>query len=325
MTNTIASIKFPEGFLPCMAFNIRETEHTYPIKDEPWANWYNFWLRASYKLRIHLAQEGKTAKSFAATGTSNGIDALVANLTFREIERIVLIDLDERVVPIAEENVRRFFKTKEIMAFAGSLVEPLIQRRINVDVVYANLPILPNGGDLTQGCRRSSRYEKGLFAGAKTEDWIKKYLLEVYYVLLVQAKGVLNHGGSVICAIGGRIPYSVIEKVIEEAGFKAEELLTGFKVQTEPWEVFSGFADAEKDGVTFDFYRYDEAVAALRSYRLESGRNLDEPFIELDKEELRKIIEPYKITAKQVHKMYLRNNYAKIGHVVHMVRAVKND
>ncbi|MBI2135813.1 hypothetical protein HYU06_01960 [Candidatus Woesearchaeota archaeon] len=45
----------------------------------------------------------------------------------------------------------------------------------------------------------------------------------------------------------------------------------------------------------------------------------------MSKEELRKIIEPYRITAKRAHQLYLRNNYKRIGHVVHMVRAVKKD
>lgn len=321
MTERTTTITLP------LELRITETDHTYPVKDDIWANWYAFGLRAFERLRDVLEQEGKTVESFATIGTSNGIDAIAASLVFEGLHTIVLADIDRRVLQVASDNFKRHNKKKRVINLPGSLIEPLTSylKKTDFDLIYANLPILPNGGDLAQGYRRASRYEKGLFARANSEDKIKKYLLDPYYALLLQAKDVLAPRGSVICAIGGRIPYSVIEKVIEEAGFKAEELLTGFKMQTEPWEVFSGFADAEKDGVTFDFYRYDEAVAALRSYRLESGRNLDEPFIELDKEELRKIIEPYKITAKQAHKMYLRNNYAKIGHVVHMVRAVKND
>lgn len=308
-----------------LELRITETDHTYPVKDDIWANWYAFGLRAFERLRDVLGQEGKTVESFATIGTSNGIDAIAASLVFQDLQQVVLTDLDERVVPVAKENFKRYFKSKKVTALTGSLLEPLIEQRIAVNLVYANLPILPNGGDLNQGYRRASRYEKKLFAESKTEDWIKKYLLEPYYALLLQAKDVLTPRGSVICSIGGRIPYPVIEQVIEKAGFKSQELLTGFKVQTEPWEVLPGCADAEKDGVTFDFYSYDEAVAALRSFRLGSGRNLEEPFIDIDKEELRKIIEPYKITAKQAHKMYLKNNYATIGHVVYIVRAVKND
>ncbi len=319
MTQRTTTITLP------LELRITETDHTYPVKDDIWANWYAFGLRAFERLRDVLEQEDRMITSFATTGTSNGIDAIVASLVFQDLQHVVLTDLDERVVPVAKENFKRYFNSKKVIALTGSLLEPLIEQRIAVNLVYANLPILPNGGDLVQGYRRASRYDKGLFDAAKTEDWIKKYLLESYYALLLQAKDVLTPRGSVICSIGGRIPYSIIEQVVEKAGFKAEELLTCFKVQTEPWEVLPGCADAEKDGVTFDFYRYDEAVAALRNHRMESGKSLDEPFIDLYKEELRKIIEPYKITAKQAHEMYLKNNYTKIGHVVHMVRAVKNE
>ncbi|HIH43225.1 TPA: hypothetical protein HA246_06285 [Candidatus Woesearchaeota archaeon] len=308
-----------------LELRVIETDHTYPVKDDIWSNWYTFGLRAFERLRDELKQEGRPITSFATTGTSNGIDAIAASLVFENLQEVALIDLDERVVPVAKQNYLRYFSGKNVSAFAGSLLEPLVEKGITADLIYANLPILPNGGDLIQGYRRSSRYEKGLFAQAKTEDWIKNYLLEPYYALLLQAKDVLTPRGSVICSIGGRIPYSVIEQVIEKAGFKTQKLLTGFKVQTEPWEVLPGCADAEKDGVTFDFYRYDEAVAALRNHRLSSGKILEEPFMDLNKEELKKIIEPYKITAKQAHEMYLKNNYAKIGHVVHIVRAMKKD
>src|SRR3989338_1327751 len=132
--------------------SISETQHTYPVKKNIWDNWYPFALRAFEKLRDKLKCVKVT--SFASIGTSNGIDAIAAYLVFEGLKEIVLTDIDRRVLPIAIENVRKYAKKSEIIALHGSLCEPLIQRGIKVDVIHANLQLLPNGGDLNKGYRR---------------------------------------------------------------------------------------------------------------------------------------------------------------------------
>ncbi len=292
---------------------LHETDFTYPIKDVAWDNWFPF----AYIAFRRLAEEENVVRSFATIGTGNGADAIGAFHAFKDLQKIVITDIDKKVVSISEENVKRNTKGINLIALQGSLCKPLKSRGIRVDLIYENLPNIPDADNIIEGYRRSSRFEAGSISVGNEK--MKKYLLESHFASLIEAKESLNSRGSVICSIGGRVPYDLLHGMIQSAGYSSEELLAGFKVQTEPEEVFPGYAKAERGGVDFDFFRYNEAVESLKNNEME------EPFIELRGDELKNLLGPYRISAKESLELYDKDPSYKIGHTVHMIRAIKKD
>lgn len=288
---------------------VRETDFTYPIKDDNWENWFSFFHRALQRL------DNRQIRSFAAVGTGSGADAIGALYALPNLETLVITDIDERVVPIAEANVRKYSGRTNLVTLAGSLCQPLKERGIKVDLIYENLPNISDAGHIINGYRRASRYKSGSFDVC--DDKAKLWLLESHLAALIDAREALNPNGSVICSIGGRVPYDKLRYVVESAGYNFGELIAGLKIQTEQDEVVQDYAKAENENVTFDFYKYDEAVKFLKS------RGMKHPFIELNGEELKNLLKPYRISAKEALELYRQNPQYRVGHTVHMIRAIK--
>ncbi len=289
---------------------IEEAPFTYSIKDEIWDNWFPF----AYIAFQRLNQE--KVKSFATIGTGSGADAVGALHTFVNLDTLVLTDVDERVVPIARGNVERYARDVNVVALTGSLCQPLREHGVKVDVIYENLPNVQDAEEIINGYRRASRYVAGSFD--VNDEQARAYLLESHLASLIEAKESLNLNGSVICSIGGRVPYDRLISLVESTGYRFQELVAGFKVQTEPEEVLPGYAEAERGDVAFDFYKYDDAVEFLRS------RGMKKPFIDLQGNELKELLTPFRISAKEALELYQQDKSYKIGHTVHMIRATKN-
>jgi len=124
-------------------------------------------------------------------------------------------------------------------------------------------------------------------------------------------------------SIGGRVPFHVLRNLVESAGYEFSELIAGFKRQTEPWEVLPGYAEAEKDGIKFDFYVHNEVVRYL------IAEGFKEPFVGLDGIALKSLIEQFKISARgalaiyEKSRRYENDPSVNVGHTVHMLRARK--
>lgn len=305
MTSTdITDILYAGGIRIDHGVFVRETSFTYPLKKNVWDNWLPFAFIAFGKL-------GKEVKTFATIGTGCGADAIGAHYAFPKLEVVVVTDIDERVVPVAAENVKRY--EKNCIGLTGSLCEPLRKHGITVDVIYENLPNIPDAEAIVNGYKRSSRYRAGSFE--VHDHVIKAFLLESHFATLIEAKESLNDGGSVICSVGGRVPYVLLRRMVESAGYEFRDLVSGLKVQTEPEEVLSGYAEAEKGDVTFDFYKMDEATKSLEH------QGLKKPFIELPGHQLKELLVSFRISAKEALKLYRQDPSYNIGHVVHMIGA----
>ncbi|MDO8661477.1 MAG: hypothetical protein Q7K43_06305, partial [Candidatus Woesearchaeota archaeon] len=157
------------------------------------------------------------------------------------------------------------------------------------------------------------RFDAGSMAGS--DIGAKEYLLESHLAFLIDAKKSLAPNGSAICSIGGRMPYDILRSIIESAGYVFQELVAGLKVQSEPEEVLSGYAAAEKGCIVFDFYKYDRAVRFLKR------EGITKPFIALTGCELKRLLEPYRISAHEALTLYKKDCFYRIGHTVHMIRA----
>ena len=288
-----------------------ESEYTYPLKTEVWDNWLPF----AYRAFRRIANE-TSVRSFASIGCGSGADAIGAMCAFLDVERIVVTDVDPRIIPLAQRNVEKYAQSRKVIALQGSLCHPLREAGITVDLMYENLPNLPVNGTRDLG----STYDSSIIPSGRKE--LADYLLSSHQALLRDAKDRLNPGGSIICSIGGRVPSSLLREMVQQEGYYFQELVCGFKVQTEPGEVLVGYAHAEKGAITFDFYDYEKAAARL----MQSGF----PFVytfpkDVSAEELKEILCPYRISAQEALERYRANENIKVGHVVQMIRAKKMD
>lgn len=119
---------------------LEEAPYTYPIKEKVWDNWLPFAYRAFSK----IAQRRKNIRSFATIGCGSGADAIGAYYAFPKLETIILSDIDELVSTLARENVLRNTRSINVQALFGSLCAPLSNQDIHVDLIYENLPNIPD-------------------------------------------------------------------------------------------------------------------------------------------------------------------------------------
>lgn len=299
---------------------VRELEReSYPIKtDDMWKNWFMFAFKAFKKM------QGTKIRSFATLGTGPGIDAIGASVIFENLAQLVITDIDMKIINLAKENVLLNLggKNIELVELCGSLCTPLEENGIKVDLIYENLPNIPEATQIINNRMAASFFNPTSVQMATAQEVealteiAEKYLLMTHFAVWNSAKDCLDRNGSVISSIGGRVPYSIFIKLVEGSGYLFSELAAGFKVQTEPEEVIGGYARLEqKNGVNFEFYKYAEAIELLH------GAGVTYPFAHENGAELKDIIEKAKVNANEA-KNLSRNNIL-IGHTVHMIRAQK--
>lgn len=228
--------------------------HTYEVDPKaPKDNWLYSACCGFQRLRTQLITEGRPTETFASIGTGSGIDGVFAHRIFRP-RRIILSDCHEAVTPLADQNARDNIKDDtEIITLTGNLCEPMRERGLKADIIYANLPLIPEKGDVSAGML-SSTFAPSDFLDKAPEEY-RRYLLGMKYLFLKDAKDVLTERGSVVVNLGGRVPVDLVKQMFRECGYTYQELFRMFKVQSQPEEVLPGFAKAEaRHGIEFDFY-----------------------------------------------------------------------
>ncbi len=204
--------------------------------------------------REYRKRYGKPS-SFATIGTGVGIDAIGA-CEILQPEKLIITDIHPEIPSLAKQNLKNNGSCADAIALTGDLCHPLVENNLQVDLLYANLPNVPSEEPVLVG-RRSATYFQGKI---HCPDVFEHHLLSHQYSFLRQAKSALEKGGAVISAIGGRLPYEILTDLFAKAGYAMQELVSTFKYQTEPEDVLSGYAKAEKQyGTEFDFYHYPEA------------------------------------------------------------------
>lgn len=285
----------------------RFNEHTYEFDPDIKNNWLYAAFKGFQVLGDRLASEGKSADTFVAVGTGSGLDAIGASHIFQP-NAVVLTDIHPRVVPLAEQNAKGNILKGSVVGLTGDLCEPLRQHNIKADVIYANLPLIPDDDETILGGMRSSSFvSRSRFEKAPKK--YKRYLLGMIHAFLEDAKESLNPDGSVVINLGGRVPVELVKELFAECGYEYEELYTMLKAQSQPEEVLPGFSQVEaKEGVEFDFYKFDEAEAALQ--------NVDTAT--LSAQELKDLLAPYRVTAMEA--LALHRSGTRIGQIVQVIR-----
>jgi methylase of polypeptide subunit release factors len=290
---------------PGKKIRIRIDPQMYSIKPETEANWVWHAFRGFGIVQQQLFAAGIRPQTFAAIGTGSGVDAIGASLFFPSLRRLIVTDVEDRIVWLAAENVRMNVSDElTVEGFVGDVCLPLAKAGSIVDVIYTNLPNIP----ITHAAE--GIIDHGTFyhpADDNVDDGVlEQYLLGLQYRFLLSAKRVLSERGFVIMMIGGRVPYEMFDRLASAAGYRFEEVLCCLKVQTEAKNVASGYAAAERKGVEFDFYKFDQASAAL------SGAQ------QLDGRELKQTIQTWRMSAGEAAE-YL-NSGKQIGHTLHFFK-----
>ncbi len=282
-------------------------EYTYAIDARPENNWLFPAFKGFEVLKTRIAAEGQTVRTFVTVGTGGGWDAIGGHHIFQP-KRLIATDNHPKVLRVADRNIRENVTDEdvEILTLHGDLCAPLREKKILADVLYANLPLLPDDpAHVLEGMRSSTFADWERIKQAPTI--YQRYRLAMKYVLLNDAASSLAPHGSVAINLGGRVPVELIQRMFDECGYTYEELYTMLKLQTQPDEVLPGFAAAEKEGgVEFDFYRLPHTRKAASTLR---------PSFPAKK--WKDTLLPHRVSAERAVRLHARG--VPIGHIVQMI------
>lgn len=302
---------------------------TYPVEKTTWANWFVFSCRSFLKLNEKIKEEGiDSPKSFCYLGSGLGADAIGAFYAFKDLNQIVLTDVDPRAAKIAKSNllIRKDIDRVEVIDLAGNLCQPLKDKGYKFDVMYEALSNIPMSSDNLAW----ENFDPQKFVKSETNEDIKlnlkksaeKYFLESHLSSLVECRDYLKENGSLILVIAGRSPLYPIFDMIKGTGYDCEELVSGFRLKNESQEVIESYAQAEdKDNsLDFNFYLYDQAIEILE----ENDISKDNPIIENgSSEDFNIILKPARINARKARELRRNNPNIKIAITIHILRAKK--
>jgi hypothetical protein len=169
---------------------------------------------------------GGRIDSFCSIGTGSGLDALVA-IELLGAERVGLTDLHEDVVATAAGNVASNHLPSHpvtIESGHGDLLAPLRRFDNRYALIYENLPNVPlsDGAGIANGRKSSSHVPPRV---EKLPELVKRQMLDLHYLALVQAKEFLLPGGAVLSTLGARVPLEVLLSLGRLTGYSPSFLI----------------------------------------------------------------------------------------------------
>jgi hypothetical protein len=238
---------------------------------------------------------------------------------------LLITDVISTVLPVAKENIRANclgLGADSLESEVGDLTEPLQRRGLKVDVLYENLPALParmtESKLVRNGAAAASFYSEGR-GTSRTPPFVRNNLLELHDAFLSRASACLSDQGCVVCAIGGRVEWAVIERMFRNRGFAPEVLAWTLKPQEQADKCLPRYAERE-GGVRFTFYSFQRAAEELKARVIspEERSHLDWWNAPID--EAREWIMPFALCAQEAFRLYHgRPGPAKIGHLAYLV------
>lgn len=193
-------------------------------------------------------------------GTGVGLDATGISHVFAP-DRIVASDIHPLVLGAAARNIARYGREGVHVEVRWSDLLRQYPAGERFDLIYENLPNIPERDELHRGMRSASCYDGSEY---RSDPASERSLLTLHYNFLLEALERLTPGGWVVALFGGRIPYSVLTDMFARVGYRPTLLHFGVKVQTEPGVVLPGYAQAEREGsAEFIYYHPVEACARI--------------------------------------------------------------
>ena len=289
---------------------IQEELGSYVYDQNPKNNWVYAAIRGFQELKRKIDSEGKKCTTFCSAGVGPGIDLVGAHYVL-DPEFFTYTDVSRDAIAMAGVNLRNNVAPGRFSG-ANGLHTNLLEGAINnMDVIYANIPNIPANEVQTEHSMAPATFvSKDAIQGAPKV--LDDYLLAHQWHLLSQAKEKLSPGGSVVIALGGRIPYEYIEQMFSELGYRMEGLFSTVKMQTQPADVISGYAQAENaNNIDFTFYDMEKLVSAFPDEDAREGAAQN-----TESERYR----PFALTATQALEMHKKGK--PIGHLVYILRGV---
>jgi hypothetical protein len=244
---------------------------SYPPRDQMQNTWLSIALEGIETLFAHRAPEDVWS-DVAVVGTGNGLDAIGISRIVKP-ERIVASDIHPRALEAARWNVANHVGEQCRASILQSDLFEAYPEQSRFDLIYENLPNIPDGTELLEGIRSASFFQPRTRDAASTYD---RHLLTLHHDFLIEARSHLRDRGWVACVIGGRIPLEVIRGMFRETEYHPVVAGFGVKIQSEADVVLPAYAAAEQDsGIRFDYYHpLDRCVSLLHG--LPQPENLHE-------------------------------------------------
>jgi hypothetical protein len=299
---------------------IIETVGMYPYKEKIEDNWAYYTAVGVKRFKETLANEGKRVKDIGIVGICSGVEGIAVIQVFKDgLEKLIITDVDDEILEGTVFNLANTSKDTrvEIIPLVGSFCEPIEQQKLLVDFVHANIPNLParETEDLSKGAEKGTFLPAQLYDNYDPPPEFEGWALAAQYAYLTSARKIISKGGSVITELGGRVPYSEIRNLFEAVELKMEEVIVGFKEQTEALIDFEGYHRLEKaHGTHFEFYKYKESVKLLEE------KGLSQPSYNVSGEEVKRLLEPYKVSAGEALELFHQGT--AVGHTVHLFRGI---
>ncbi|MDO8620589.1 MAG: hypothetical protein Q7R64_04560 [bacterium] len=245
------------------------------IKVPSWAfkpdDWTNEFLVGLAELST-----GWRGKRVWEIGVGTGIN-LVMLSTAKNVEWY-FSDFDERCVPLALENIRRFTRNnrqlcKKLHPLFGvwDIFTPLQESGVEVpkvDVVYGCLPQVPAHIDLSVGDRIAHYYDPERYP----EAHLHALGLGLVETLLTRAREVLNPKGSVVLNLAGRPGRKRLLSLFRKAGYEPHVVHSASIAQHQGTSLAS-LAELEKNGHDdFEFFNGFDCQELIDAREAEARR-----------------------------------------------------
>ncbi len=291
------------------------TNDVYPPNPNPEEDWVQFPIRSFRVLANRRRKEGKPEIGlYGSVGCGAGLDAIAAARELRP-RSMFLTDLRWDVVSVARENAlhNSSLRLEDIDRQCGSLFEAT-PAHLAADVIFENLPIIQGDGEYkgrltgTYFCQGHER---------EVPESYRRWTLDSHYMFLTDAKQFLAPEGCVVCSIGARMPWPVVEQMFNDLGYTPELLVYDLKEQEEREEVTGGLSKHERaHDVRFRFFNLDRARQALSSIRpgVNSGDDLALRGFATTRVEADAVLSEHAISAERAH-----SHEGRIGHMVYIV------
>jgi hypothetical protein len=307
--------------IPTAHLEIIETPGMYPYKEKIEDNWAYFTAVGMKRLKEMLDAEHQTVQRIGIVGICSGVEGIAVEHIFQDtLKELIVTDVDEEILRGTVTNIQNTAPHAgiHITPLLGSFCEPLEQARITVDVVHANIPNLPAHGDedLSRGAEKGTFLPEQLYDPYHPPREFVEWALAAQYAYLMSAKKVIQSGGTIMTELGGRMPLEIVRNLFDACGLRLEEVIVGFKEQTEALIDFEGYHALEtKYGVSFEFYRSEESKDALHQEGIEN------PTPAHLAQEIKTLLEPFRVSAGEALTLY--HQQVPVGHTVHLFRGVK--
>ncbi len=311
---------FKQAGIDVPSLSIIETPGMYPYKEKVEDNWAYYTAVGCKRLKEIFASEGKTIRNIGIIGICSGVEGIAIVQIFRsELRRLIVTDVDDEILEGTIKNIGRDSPSSlELIPLVGSFCEPIEEAGYHVDFVHGNIPNLPSTGkeDLTRGAEKGTFLPSSLYEGYEPPKKFVRWAMSAQFAYLQSAEKILKAGDSVITELGGRMPLSLVKELFDETGYELQEIIVGFKEQTEALIDFEGYHRLEQEcDVTFEFYLFNESQKILKEHHSIN------PSHDMTGEQVKNWLAPYKISAGQALECYHQG--IPVGHMVHLFRGIK--